>query len=149
MNSQRSDAYFEFQRIWQNRFQNVAGTCMKASKAMAKEFPELTVVRGFVRSFDGEPHQHWWCKTEDGKIVDPTRQQFLAIEPITYQEVSDEDIHKSYHGRCPNCGEYFASEDYRTCCSDQCDQDYISWIEMNASTMGHGCADDSYDLDDA
>jgi hypothetical protein len=44
-------------------------------------FPHLTLVCGAVE-WSGEPMVHWWLEY-DGRVIDPTRQQFGA-SPVTF-----------------------------------------------------------------
>lgn len=76
------------------------GKCKEMSEALAKEDPTLTVVRGFYY----EPHwgreeEHWWCKKEDGTIVDPTRLQ--------YPSGGIAEFYRKFDGtfECSECGE--------------------------------------------
>lgn len=59
------------------------GLCKFYSGYMVMSFPELVRVQGCY--VDGEGvHGHFWCRTGDGRIVDPTSGQF---EPGgTYEE---------------------------------------------------------------
>lgn len=45
--------------------------CRLAATNMVREFPEIELQVGFVNR-----QMHCWCKTEDGRIVDPTAHQF-------------------------------------------------------------------------
>lgn len=80
---------------------HVRGLCQGAASAMAKEFPELKVVRGYV-GFSA----HWWCTAPDGSIVDPTASQFGKPEPEAYRPFDEELAHTLPNGKCMNCGEY-------------------------------------------
>lgn len=77
--------------------------CAEWTEEMQKAFPELTRVRGYVGTSpdarEGCGGQHWWLKTADGTIVDPTASQFS--EPINYSEWDESwgDLSK-----CANCG---------------------------------------------
>ena len=53
------------------------GNCDKVTSRMKEDFPELKRVRGHVElTFCPEDPPHWWMKTDDGEIVDPTISQF-------------------------------------------------------------------------
>jgi len=51
------------------------GLCKFYSGYMAMSFPELTRVCGRYVDEEGE-HRHFWCRTKDGTIIDPTAGQF-------------------------------------------------------------------------
>lgn len=64
------------------------GDCEQYSKAMAKAFPELTVVYGLYHCPIWGTRNHFWCLTSDDKIIDPTKNQFpskgIGLYCITY-----------------------------------------------------------------
>ena len=105
--------------------------CASATQLMVKDFPELIRVRGWVNSVGiSKPRhgaEHWWCKTADGEIVDPTAAQFP--ENLTYIEFR-EGVDIEPIGKCMNCGaQCYAQnpetgepiEDVGTChCSEEC-----------------------------
>jgi hypothetical protein len=62
--------------IFENVPQYCGGMCFVISTAMVKEFPELKRVRGHYVDLMFGTYEHWWCKTPDGEIVDPTVSQF-------------------------------------------------------------------------
>lgn len=76
------------------------GRCKDAVEEMAKAFPELTKVPGHVYT-DWGMRGHWWCKTADGEVIDPTAKQFgfiFAYEPwVPGTEVRV--------GKCMECGD--------------------------------------------
>jgi hypothetical protein len=74
----------------------VIGLCCVAVKKMKEAFPELEVQRGF-RYPGGE---HWWLKTADGTIIDPTENQFYSDGEYKQFEPGDE----VRIGKCMNCG---------------------------------------------
>lgn len=85
------------------------GQCQPAAKAMKEAFPELAVTNGFIEDGMWGERAHWWCKDENGEIVDPTRIQFPAL--FDYTEIDDEHPARKYpQDRCHDCGEYY----YRT-----------------------------------
>lgn len=86
------DAYIE-------RTDYLRGKCRAGSNEMAEAFPELKVVFGWVLTLYGE-EEHFWCETEDGKIVDPTVGQFLSIGG--YRKFNPGDPVRV--GKCMNCG---------------------------------------------
>ncbi len=108
--------------------QDPEGRCKQESKRLARAFPELTMVRGTVQILGkyGTQHTqtHWWCKTADGEIVDPTKHQFAKV--WGYDEVANatEPV-----ARCPNCGDYF--QDSGGVCSDVCHKQYMEYLNAD------------------
>lgn len=96
------------------------GMCHVACKKMKKEFPELKMVRGwYYEPIWDEDREHWWLKATNGRIVDPTAQQFPTKGTSYYKEFI-EGFDKEPTGKCMNCGEY--CYDGRThSCSKKCD----------------------------
>lgn len=94
--------------------------CAEATQAMAERFPELMRVPGHVETSWGR-RAHWWCKTPDGDIVDPTARQFPG-GVFEYDEFKEGDPVRL--GRCMNCGyEIWAPADKGVCnciCSPAC-----------------------------
>lgn len=99
------------------------GTCAEVTEAMADAFPELTRVRGHYHCPIWGERAHWWLKTPDGKIVDPTAAQFPSRGQFTYVEWIDGQEEPT--GKCPNCGELCYKGDF--CCSDECEVSYASY----------------------
>lgn len=75
--------------------------CLVAVEAMAEAFPELTKVPGHVETVWGR-RAHWWLKTPDGEVIDPTVSQFpgSAVEYDPWEPGSECLV-----GKCFNCGE--------------------------------------------
>ncbi len=84
---------------------NPYGKCAEATLSMQKEFPELIRVRGHYYDAIWGEREHWWLKTKDGEIVDPTAAQFptkgILGDYEEWEEGREEPI-----GKCMNCGEY-------------------------------------------
>jgi hypothetical protein len=82
--------------------------CQEASEKMQKAFPELIRVRGWAAGHEMKgPRQgteHWWCKTAEGEVVDPTAAQFLWSQ-VYYRE-HQEGIDPEPIGKCMWCGGY-------------------------------------------
>lgn len=109
--------------------------CQTATREMSKTFPELTPARGFVtffgmdsRSATDHPFDvigimHWWCKTADGQIVDPTRSQFGNVQ-VDYEEYNEQKHGPMPTGKCMNCGAMVYAPRSATC-SDRCEGDLI------------------------
>lgn len=72
--------------------------CAWATQRMVEAFPELIRTRGWYGW-----SEHWWCKTADGTIVDPTAKQFRPGG--TYKEFR-EGVDPEPLGKCMNCGDY-------------------------------------------
>jgi hypothetical protein len=105
---------------------NGYGRCKEVSEEMAKAFPELIVVRGYVQTLFGK-RGHWWLKTEEGEIVDPTAKQFPGI--FSYEEWKDGMEIRL--GRCFNCGEeiWGQPEDRSYFCNDECAKSAAKYLE--------------------
>lgn len=90
------------------------GKCKEACEALHAVLPELRMVRGY---YDGQPH--WWLKTPEGNIVDPTALQFtIANIPDLYEEFDG-------YVACAECGEPTKESEAvidgnYACCSTRC-----------------------------
>jgi hypothetical protein len=122
--------------LWIEKYEsenNILGKCKEACELMIKEFPELTITNGFVQSslIDiecdiEEGYEHWWCKDNEGNIIDPTRSQYRLVEPINYVEIDDNHPARNMPRKhCPNCGKYFYGDSYL--CSEECELEYIEY----------------------
>jgi hypothetical protein len=119
--------------VWINTHYNREtsyGQCKSAAELMKNEFPELTVTNGFIEDAMWGQREHWWLKTPDGEVVDPTRSQFTCV--LSYTEVDGSHPSRNYErGTCANCGEhYYIGKDYddRTVCSSRCWKAYASYL---------------------
>ena len=95
---------------------------------MVECFPELERVRGLAiveekDNFLPTKAPHWWCKTSQGVIVDPTAHQY-PTRILDYSEV-DESL-GSPSGRCPNCGNLCYNGDYL--CTPKCNKEYMDYL---------------------
>ncbi len=80
------------------------GRCRELAEAAVKVDPTLTLIRGYYHCpFWGE-QQHWWCKAPDGKIVDPSKDQFPSKGAGVYVEFDG-----SYE--CEYCGKPVKEDD--------------------------------------
>lgn len=80
------------------------GTCKEVTERMQVAFPELARVRGYyICAFWGK-REHWWLKTNDGTIIDPTAAQFPTKGRGAYEELLPDA--KEPTGKCPECGIY-------------------------------------------
>lgn len=96
--------------------------CATATLEMQKTFPELMRVRGeFIDPYLG-PREHWWLKTQEGEIIDPTIKQFIYLSDSQYEE-RDESLPEP-KGKCMNCGKYSYYDS--NFCSDACHEEYMT-----------------------
>ncbi|MBU2007445.1 MAG: hypothetical protein KKF08_18910 [Gammaproteobacteria bacterium] len=100
------------------------GKCASVTEAMCAAFPELTRVRGHYYCVAWGEREHWWCKDQDGNIVDPTAGQFPSKGRGVYVEW--EEGAKEPTGMCPNCGEYCYDGNYFCC--ENCEIAYVAYV---------------------
>lgn len=100
----------------------VTGECAERTLEMQARFPELIRVRGWYWDPIRLQSSHWWLKTAEGEIVDPTAKQFT---PGGWYEEYDESQPEPT-GKCPNCGGYCYN--HKTCCSDKCNKEYLDYV---------------------
>jgi len=99
-------------------YEKYRGKCREMSEALAKERPELQLVRGWYYDPLWGKQGHWWCKTPEGEIVDPTKLQFPSAGRGVYEEFDG-------FFECDNCGKRTAEADIvrggtHPFCSDDC-----------------------------
>lgn len=112
-------------------YKTFRGQCKVLSDAAVKADPTLTLVRGhiFVPGWPSEPEQaHWWCKRQDGTILDPSWEQFPFHSPpsaMSYTEFDGTFM-------CDNCGESFkegaedsSHESRYSFCSHRCHGKFV------------------------
>ena len=101
----------------QTNYQIFRGKCKTACEALQKVMPELILVRGWYNQPEWPKNacQHWWLKTPEGLIVDPTALQFPMPHITEFYEEFDgmcecEECGKKIHeneaqfaGRYPVC----------------------------------------------
>ena len=105
-----------------------AGFCQSSSHEMAKAFPELRVVRGYVETSTGSKRDHWWCETPDGTVVDPTVGQFDSQGGVwEYDEYSEEKHGPLPNSKCINCGGFCYGK-WHTVCSDRCGAEAVAYL---------------------
>ncbi len=92
------------------------GKCDSRTLEMQKVFPELQRVRGHYWCLSWGRRTHWWLKTADGAVVDPSANQFPSKGTGFYEEHDESQPEPT--GRCLNCGEYIFGLD--TFCSPAC-----------------------------
>lgn len=119
--------YKKWIRDYLKKNPNPRGFCNSATSQMTEVFPELRKVRGFVTDGIFGRHQHWWCETEGGDVIDPTEVQFAGA--LTYQEY-DPKIHGPEPiGKCMNCGDYCYEKESPEAhaCSDECYDELVRY----------------------
>jgi len=95
--------------------------CVEVSQLMQEAFPELTRVKGHVRTIEDLSimQPHWWLTDPEGNILDPTARQWQCImEYIPYKEGDLIPV-----GRCMNCGNQIFGRNkvsHVNHCSDEC-----------------------------
>ena len=103
------------------------GQCSEASSRMVAAFPELARVRGHYYCVIWGEREHWWCKTSEGLVVDPTAGQFPSKghgEYVEWDEGSPEPI-----GMCIDCGSYVYEDGYSTnFCSRACERATLNYL---------------------
>lgn len=117
--------YKEWIKNWLSK-NNPYGQCAEATLEMQEVFPELIRVCGhYYEPLWNQEREHWWLKTEDEKIVDPTASQFPTGGTMEYTEL-DEDKEQPI-GKCMNCGDYvYPSIGVGSCaCSKSCHRELL------------------------
>lgn len=94
------------------------GKCREMSEALCQDDDSLTLVRGHYYCPVWGKQPHWWCKTSDGQIIDPTARQFPSKGAGEYVE---------FDGmlECEHCGASIAEDDaimadHHVYCSGAC-----------------------------
>lgn len=93
------------------------GKCKEATREMVATFQELVIVRGNYYDLAWGERKHWWCRTADGKIVDPTAGQFPTKGRGTYVEWDGTKPEPT--GICMECGVDCFDGNYF--CSSECE----------------------------
>lgn len=76
---------------WEARdWPSLVGQCRSACDDMLKDFPELTLRGGWVRTPLGYD-VHYWLVTEGGDIVDPSEAQFGFLAREDYEDAGSTD----------------------------------------------------------
>lgn len=96
---------------------NTTGKCAEITLEIVQRDPTLTRVRGHYLCPIWGSREHWWLKTRDGVIVDPTSNQFPSKGGGEYQEWDEGSPEPT--GNCMNCGEYVFNGEYF--CSFSCE----------------------------
>jgi hypothetical protein len=67
-------------------YRTFRGKCKEMCDALVEKDPTLKLVRGhYYEPLWGTAEQHWWCIDKDGKIIDPTVEQFPSRGMGTYE----------------------------------------------------------------
>ena len=66
--------------------ENTSGKCYTYSMFIKNLVPELTMVCGDYITQDGFHNGHWWLEDKEGKIYDPTENQFNCPGRGTYKK---------------------------------------------------------------
>lgn len=83
-------AYDRWIAAYRSRGEPVVGHCQVVCELMQREFPELILRGGYVRTLFG-CDIHFWLVTSDGTIVDPTASQFGSLEFEDYEDAGTTD----------------------------------------------------------
>jgi len=99
-------------------YEKYRGKCKEFSEALVKKDPTLRLVRGHYYCPVWGEQEHWWCESKDGKIIDPTKDQFPSKGSGEYVEFNGICI-------CAECGEEVREEhaifmSRYPVCSDRC-----------------------------
>lgn len=113
------DVFFTARPSWADVVSDTGGLglCHEAVLDLIELCPELHMVRGQIYMLeasddDKQPWPHWWCVTNDGEVVDPTRDQFPgSIRYVPWNESLGPPRRK-----CLNCGS-LSIEDF---CAPEC-----------------------------
>jgi hypothetical protein len=105
-------------------YDSAYGKCKDMCLKMMKEFPELTIHRGWYQDPIIGDREHWWLKDEDNNIVDPTAHQFPTGGMFEYKDLTD--VKEIPTGRCPNCGGYIYNGG--DLCSVDCETEYTMYL---------------------
>lgn len=109
---------------------SLLGKCKETALALQSAFPELELIKGHV--YCPAPwgkRGHWWCKTTDGVIIDPTAVQFPLI--YSYEEyIEGMEVQL---GTCLDCGAEIWGDPhtFEGCtdfCGAECADSYIAYL---------------------
>jgi hypothetical protein len=103
---------------------SLRGKCKEMAEEASKNDPSLTLVRGWYDCPIWGEQPHWWCVDQDGKIVDPSRDQFPSG--------GIEEFYRPFNGTviCSQCGKEMAEEHAKfhgnyAFCSYKCEGKFI------------------------
>lgn len=117
---------------WLSEHKICAGLCFSATSLMLQSFPELIHVRGYVYDINNRKHSHWYLKTIDDEIIDPTAGQFVIIGDasfLRYEEYFESIDGKLPTGKCIDCGNMIYND--KLFCNDKCEESTIKYLNTN------------------
>ena len=97
--------------------------CKEVCHEMQSRFPELKIVSGYV-TLESRPDRledHWWLVADQGKIIDPTANQW-TVPIVEYVDPNQLDAEPT--GRCPVC--------YRICYDGDT---HCSWDKFSINSL--------------
>ena len=103
------------------------GQCKKITLQMQQAFPALELVRGYYYCTAWGERHHWWLKTKDDDIVDPTAAQFPSKGHGVYIEHTDDMPVPT--GKCLNCGDLIYGE-RDPFCSEHCERETVAYTNF-------------------
>lgn len=88
-----------------NDYIRYRGKCKEYCEYLIKHVPDLILVRGYyICPLSGNKEEHWWCKTFEGEIIDPTKYQFESFGIGDYEEFSG-------NFSCEECGKTVSEDE--------------------------------------
>lgn len=104
----------------------LAGKCRTICEAIANAHPEFALVRGhYFCPRWGVLRAHWWLKTSDGVIYDPTREQFPSMGEGEYTEFNGMCECAQCLKQVPEAEAVIAENGNYAFCSDKCYAKYV------------------------
>lgn len=110
-----------------SKYAQYRGKCKELSEELVNNNPELTLVRGFYHCPMWGKQPHWWTKDKQGKIIDPSVEQFpTAGYAAEYEEFNG-------NVECSNCGIVGIEADFKhegnySFCSGKCYGQFVGLI---------------------
>lgn len=94
-----------FAELGMSDYVKYRGKCKEYSEELCAEDSSLSLIRGhYYCPIWNTKEPHWWCETNDGKIIDPTKNQFPS-KGIGIYEKFDGMV------ECAECGKKMKEED--------------------------------------
>ena len=108
----------------QSDYEKYRGKCKEFCDNLVTSDPSLTLVRGhYYCPIWNTDEPHWWCVDKEGKIVDPTKDQFPS---------KGLGVYTPFDGivTCSECGKELKEEDAQfesryAFCSDRCHMRFV------------------------
>lgn len=101
------------------------GKCREMSEALVAADHTLTLVRGFYLCPVWGEQQHWWVKTSDGTIIDPTKDQFPSKGNAEYVEFDGTINCANCNKQMKECDENAIFHGSYAFCSMQCNAHFV------------------------